>query len=147
MAIKTSTGLRSSLLSTGSLRSVLNLGFINIYAGDVPASADAALGSATLLVTISNASTATGLTLEATATAGVIAKEPSEVWSGVNGASGVASFYRHVAPGDDGLESTEQARIQGTAAVFGGDMNLTSTTLTSGATQTIDFYTLSLPTA
>lgn len=146
MTLKASTGLRNKLLDTGSLRSILDLGSLKMYSGTVPASADDALGSATLLTTITNDSTATGLTMDAAAVAGVLAKASAEVWSGVNVASGTATFYRHVAVGDTGVSSTTQARVQGTIALAGADMNLTSTTLANGATQTVDFYTLNLPT-
>lgn len=145
MTLKTSTGLRNKILDTDSLKTVMALGFVNIYAGSEPATADAALGGATLLCVVSNNSTGTGLTLD-TAAAGVLPKTPSEVWSGVNGASGAATFYRHVAVGDDGTLSTTQPRIQGSIATFGAELNLTSTTLTSGATQTIDFYSIAEPT-
>lgn len=146
MTLKTSTGLRNKLLDTNPLRTVLNLGFIKIYAGTAPTSADDAIGAATLLCTLSNNSTGTGLTFEAAASAGNLLKKSSEVWSGVNGAGGVASFYRHVAPGDTGAASTTEARVQGVVGLSGADMNMTSTTLSNGATQTLDFYLLSLPT-
>lgn len=148
MALKASTGLRNKILDTGALRTVLNLGFIKLYSGTVPATADAAIsGDSTLLTTISNNSTATGITFEAAAVGGVIAKKSSEIWSGVNAAGGVATYYRHIAPGDTGAASTTEARVQGTIAVAGADMNLTNTTLSAGATQTSDFYTLNLPTS
>ena len=145
MAIKTSTGLRNKMLDTGSLRTVMNLGFIKIYSGAVPATADAAV-TGTLLVTISNASGGTGLTHEAVAVLGAISKTTAEVWSGVNATGGVATYYRHIAVGDDGTLSTSQARVQGLIANVGSDMNLTNTTLTGGATQTVDYYQLYLPT-
>ena len=47
MALKASTGLRNAMMTTGSLKSRLDLGFIKIYAGTVPATADDTLGSAT----------------------------------------------------------------------------------------------------
>lgn len=146
MSIKASTGLRNKLLVTGSLRSVMSLGFIKIYSGSVPTSADDGIGIATLLCTISVSSSGTGLTFESTAVSGSLAKTAAEVWSGVNGAGGVASFYRHVAVGDTAALSTTEARVQGNIAVAGSDMNLTNTTLSNGATQTVDFYQLYLPT-
>lgn len=146
MPLKASTGLRTQILDTAPLRTVLNLGFVNIYSGPVPATADAALGSAVLLTTLSNNSTVTGVTFETTAVAGVLSKRSTETWSGLNIAGGVASFYRHVAPGDTGAVSTTAPRVQGEIAVAGSDMNMTSTTLVQGATQTQNFYTLNLPT-
>ena len=146
MALKLSTGLRNKMLDTGALRPTMSLGFIKIYAGTVQATADAALdGTNVLLCTVSNASTATGITLDPAAN-GSIPKAAAETWSGVNAATGTATFYRHIAPADDGTLSTTQARIQGAIATSGAELNLTSTTLTSGATQTVDFYSIALPT-
>lgn len=141
---KLSTGLRTAMLGSGSLKSVLDGGKIMIYDGTAPATADAA-PAGTLLCTITNNSTATGITF-GTAAAGVIQKASAEVWSGANAASGTARYYRHVGSADTGAVSTTEPRIQGTIGVTGEDLNLTSTTLSSGATQTIDFYSVSLPT-
>ena len=92
MTIKASTGLRNGTLATGSLRSLLNGGRINIYAGAEPATADAALGGATLLCAVTVNSTGTGINFDTTASGGVLQKAPGEVWSGVNVATGVASY-------------------------------------------------------
>lgn len=146
MTIKASTGLRNKLLVTGSLKATMDLGFIKIYTGTAPATADDAIGAATLLCTLSVSSGGTGLSFDTTPVLGVLAKAPAEVWSGVNVAGGVATFYRHVAVGDTAASSTTEARVQGTIGTIGADMNLTSTTLSSGATQTMDFYQLYLPT-
>ena len=146
MPLKSSTGLRNQMLDTAPLRTILNLGVVNVYSGTTPATADDALGGAVLLYTLSNASTVTGLTFEPTASASVLAKKSTETWSGLNIAGGVASFYRHVAPGDTGVASTTQPRIQGSCGVAGADMNMTSTTMILGATTTQNFYTINLPT-
>ncbi len=142
--LKTSTGLRTAMLGTASARTALNLGKINIYSGAVPATADAAV-TGTLLCTITNNSTATGITLD-TAVAGSIPKTAAEVWSGVNVATATASYYRHVGASDTGALSTTEPRVQGLIATSGAELNLTSVALSSGATQTIDFYSITLPT-
>jgi len=146
MAIKASTGLRNAVLASNPLRTALAGGQIRMYAGPVPASADEAIGAATLLSTITVNSTGTGINFDAAASGGVIQKAPGEVWSGVNVAGGGATFYRHVLPADDGSLSTTAPRLQGTIGVAGADLNLSSTTLTAGATQTIDYYSVALPT-
>jgi len=147
MTIKVSTGLRNGMLAAGTLRSLLSLGFIKIYNGPVPATADAALAAGnTLLCTISNGGSATGLTMAAAAVNGVLEKNADEPWSGTNVSGGIATFYRHVAPGDTGVDSPTQVRVQGGIGKLGADMNLTETTLSNGAVQTVDFYSLSLPT-
>ena len=152
MTIKTSTGLRNAMLSGATLKvtmealvSSASTGFIKLYGGTVPADADGALGGATLLCTVSNASGATGLLFDTAAAAGILAKKPSEAWSGVNVASGTATFYRHVITGDDGTSSTTQKRIQGTIATAGADMNISNPVLVNAAPQALDFYTVALP--
>jgi len=150
MALKTSTGIRNYMLDTGPVRDALNLGFINIYDGTPPANADQAIGSAgtnNLLCIISNDATATGITLEAAAASGSIPKESTEIWRGTNSDTGVASFYRHVAPGDTGALSTTEARLQGSIALAGAEMNLSDTTLTISGDQKVDYYLINLPTA
>lgn len=145
--MKASTGLRNKLLDTGSLKATLALGFLKIYTGAEPATADAA-ATGTLIATISNNSTGTGVNLAAAAVAGVIPKLSSEVWSGLVAAGGphIAGYFRHVAVGDTGALSTTEARLQGSIATAGADLNISSTTLTTGATQTIDYYSIALPT-
>ena len=147
MTIKTSTGLRNAMMATGSFRTVMNECVMNIYAGSIPATSDASLGGATLLCTVTNDATATGLTFEATATDGALTKTVAEVWRGVNVASGAATFYRLETAADDGLASTTQSRVQGVIGVAGADLNLSSTSLISAASQTIDFYAIALPSA
>ncbi|MDD5375275.1 hypothetical protein [Acidithiobacillus sp.] len=142
--LKISTGLRNAMLDSATLRTALSLGKVMIYSGVAPVTADAAV-TGTLLCTITNNSTATGVTMDVAA-AGTIAKTSTEVWSGVNVATGTASYYRHVAAGDTGASSTTEARVQGLIATSGAELNLTSVTLSSAATQTIDFYSITLPT-
>ena len=123
---------------------IFNLCFIKIYAGTVPATADASIGSATLLCTVSNASGGTGLLWEAASVGGVLAKKVSETWSGTNVAGGTATFFRLVAAGDTAGASTTEARIQGTIAAGGADMNLGTTLLVNAATFTVNYFTQAL---
>lgn len=147
MTLKASTGLRNALLDTGPLKTAMDLGFIHIYAGAVPSSADDSLGAAVLLCTLSAGGIGTGLTFESTAVDGALWKNSAETWAGTNVAGGVAAFYRHVAPGDTGASSTLQARIQGAIAVSGSDMNMTAgTTLVNGAPNLLNSYFVNLPT-
>lgn len=146
MSIKLSTGLVNAMLSSGSLKSIFDPGSeIRIYDGPVPADADAAIGGATLLVTIKNGSS--GITFEATPSGGILEKNASETWGGTNVATGSPSFYRHVLTADDGALSTTAPRYQGTVAVAGADMNLTNSMLTSGAPQTLPAHAVALPRA
>lgn len=144
MTIRSSTGLRNILLGSGSLKSTFDAGSeIRVYAGPMPADADASIGAAVLLVPIKNG--ANGITFDSAPVAGVLVKNPSETWSGTNVAGGVPSFYRHVLTADDGSASTSAPRYQGTVGVAGADMNLTSSSLASGATQGLPYHAVSLP--
>lgn len=145
MTLKVSTGLRNGMLDSGSVKDQMDGGRINIYAGAVPASADDALGGATLLSVITVNSTGTGINFDTAAVGDTLSKAPSEVWSGVNVASGIATFYRHVADGDTAALSATEPRIQGEIGVVGKELNLSSVNLSNGATQTIDFYAIVAP--
>ncbi len=146
MAIKTSTGLRNAMLATGSAKAALDGGRINIYAGTPPASADDAVGGATLLCAITLNSTETGILFDTAAVNGVLAKKPSETWSGAIASTGTAAWYRHVAAADDGTLSTTAPRIQGTVALIGADLNIDPNFI-SGQTKVIEHYVVALPTA
>ena len=144
MALKASTGLRNNMLAVGSLKSELDGGFIKIYSGTAPFDADAAIVTP-LLCTISvNGDGVTGLSLSSTPSGGAIAKA-AEAWQGTNVAGGTASFWRFVKTGDTGAASTTEVRLQGNAATSGSELVMTSIVLSSGATQTIDFFTVALP--
>ena len=145
MALKLSTGLRNAMLDSSNLRTLLNGGLINVYDGTVPSTADAALSGNTLLCTFSLNSTGAGISFDTTATGDTLAKAPAEVWAGNPAATGTATFYRHVAVGDDGTLSTTQARIQGEVGP-GHEMILATSVFTVGVNRELDFYTITFPT-
>lgn len=134
----------------GSLKDVFKDGVLKLYSGSQPSSPDAAV-SGTLLATITVSSGAfvagafgNGLEFGAAAS-GAISKN-SDVWSGVAAASGVAGYFRLFANATDaGGASTSLPRIDGSIGTSGADLNMSSTTLTSGQTYTIDTFTLTLP--
>lgn len=142
MALRMSTGLCNKLHDTNPTKTLFNLGFLKIYAGTAPASADAAV-TGTLLCTVSNNSTGTGLTFDPSASGGTLPKKTGETWSGINGAAGTATHFRLVAAGDTGVLSTTEARVQGTIGIGGTDMVVGNPALSNGATFTVNFATLS----
>lgn len=146
MGMKISTGLAKAMLDTGSLKTNLTGMKLKIYGGSEPATADASLGGATLLCTISDNSGAGALSFEANAVANTIQKLASQTWSGVNAASGTATFCRLELASDTGGSSTTEIRVQGDVGVAGKFLNLSSTALTAAATQTVDFLSISMPT-
>lgn len=130
------------MLDTGAMRTALNLGYVHIYEGTEPVSADDAITDQTLLVTISNNAGGTGITMEASAASGVISKNAAETWSGNCVATGTAMFYRHVGSADDASASTTQPRIQGDIGLSNADMILDILTLVSASLHTVNTYTV-----
>ena len=147
MALQLSTNLRNVMLGSGSLKSEMDGAVIQFYSGTMPASADAALLSGNvLLCTVSLNGGATGGTLAAPATLGVIQKSANEVWTGTVAVSGAATFFRMVQPADTNALSITDSRIQGTVAAAGGDAYLANVNLVAGNPQNVSYFSLALPT-
>lgn len=143
MAFSITTGLAEYITGTGSLLDALDAGEIKIYSGTVPASAEAALGSATLLCTILlNGTNPLSLDVDGRK----IIKPAAAVWNGVPVASGTATFFRHVMSGDTGTASTSGIRTQGAVGTTNAaEMPLFNPTLTTGVTHTLHNYVVEIP--
>lgn len=148
MAIKTSTGLAAHLMVTGSAKDAFDLGFIKVYSGSEPTTADAAI-SGTLLWTISVDGAGTGLTFDAVAVDRALVKPSADTWGGAT-VGGVAGYWRLVGSADTGVLSTTQPRIQGTCgSTAGADLYMSNTTLTTDAAllaKTLAAFSVALPT-
>lgn len=142
MALKLSTGLRDGMLDTSPFKTLLDASRVKIYSGVAPASADDAEG--TLLVSIGSDNADTHCHFLASAVSGVLSKN-TDIWSGVAGADGTASYFRLVVNTDTGVLSTTEIRMQGTVGTSGADINMSSVSIRSGATQTIDTWDLTMP--
>lgn len=84
------------------------------------------------------------------AATGILAKDLTQTWSGVAGNSGTAGWFRIEASATDAgaLDSAEAIlRCDGSVGTSGAELNLATTTITSGATQTIDSFNVTFPTA
>ena len=145
MSIQLSSGLRDHMLITGSFKSGLDGGVLKIYAGAMPATADADSSALTVLCTISRDAAGTGITFGSTVTGGVLTKNTSEIWRGLIGASGTATFFRFMSIGDTGTLSTSAKRVQGTVGVVGADLNFSNITFVSGNYKVIDSLNVTLP--
>jgi len=148
MALRLSTGLRQGLLGTASFDATFTACFINIYTGTQPATADTA-ASGTLLATIysNNPTDTLGLNFDVPAVAGTISKAAGETWAGTALATGTAGWYRlYTATGDaPSVLSTTASRIDGNISTSGANMNMSSTTITTGTVQTISTFDIALP--
>ncbi|MFA5386799.1 MAG: hypothetical protein WC322_00170 [Candidatus Paceibacterota bacterium] len=148
MALLASTGLRTHVLGTGSLKTALAAGFLHIYScaiADIPASADAAItASHTKLLTYYSDGAATGLNLGVAAD-GAIGKAAGETWSGTILATGNATFFRFVGSADTGAASTTEPRLQGRVGTAGAELNIDTLALTAGQTKQLNFVNINLP--
>lgn len=82
--------------------------------------------------------------------AGIISKLSTQTWSGVAGNTGTGGWFRFEAAVADGggTDSDESIlRMDGAIATSGAEMNVASTSFTSGVTYTIDNATFTFPTA
>lgn len=148
MALLYSTGYRMGSLGSAAnptgaaIQDLLDLGIIKIYSGTPPSSADEAVAGAELVL-IDNGGTGTKF---AEPSSNAIAIAGGETWSVAAIASGTASYFRYVIKATDtGGSSTTEVRIQGTVGTSGADMIIGNTAIDSGATQTIDTFTLTAP--
>lgn len=138
--------------SGGSVAGIFKNGVIRIYSGAQPANADAA-ETGTLLCEISaNSGVFTpgqpdnGITFGQVA-GGVLQKAVGEIWSGLNVADGTAGWFRIYANSRVLGASTSAVRLDGACATSGAQMNMSSTSLTSGITTTVDGVELTMPAA
>lgn len=111
----------------------------------IPTTRDAAIGSATLLCTISVDGDGTVLSFDTTPVNGAIYKTSTETWVGTNVASGYPSFYRMETAADDGSLSTSAPRLQGTVGQLNADLIIAATYLVSGQEQRVDSYLVGIP--
>lgn len=150
MALKMSTKMKNTM--NDSIKTVLAAGVIKIYSGSQPANADAA-PTGTLLGTVTVGSGAfthgvstNGLDFDASS-ASVLSKAAAEVWSFVGVADGTAGWFRHIGNAADSgaLDVSTYPRIDGRISTSGAEMNLSNLSIVTGATTTVDAYSISWP--
>lgn len=116
-----------------AVRDNFNSGKLRIYAGTVPADADAALGGATLLAELTYNATAFGASSAGVITANAITEDSSA------DATGTATFFRSVE--SDGTTTINQ----GTVGTSGEALNLNTTSIVTGAAVQVTSMTITFP--
>ena len=152
MALKFSTALLNAV--NNSIRTALATGAIYVYSGTQPANADAAptgtlLGIATVGAGAWTApgSVSNGLDFAASSAA-VLNKSGSETWQFVAIASGTAGWARFVSGvAADSLTTdiSTYPRIDMRISTSGAELNLSSLSIVTGATTTLDSFQISWP--
>ena len=93
---------------------------------------------------------ANGLLLDYNATAGLITKDVTQTWSGTAVATGTAGWFRYKGSVVDAGALDSSAvflRLDGNVATSGANMNMSSTSITSGALQTLSTFSFTVPAA
>ena len=159
MAIGLSTGLRNKLLSKNAAGSVAGQSFADIFANGVlrifggtrPTDADSDESGNTLLLEITldggsftPGSPTNGLNFADDAASGALEKSAAETWQGDGQADATATWFRFY---DNNLvtgASTSAVRFDGNVGTS-SDISMVNTSIQTGATTTIDSFTVTLP--
>lgn len=135
-----------------AFKDVFRNAVIRVYSGSVPADADADEGAGTLLLEISKDSVAVtpgtatnGLNFDAIV-AGLLSKN-ADVWSDVGIATGTAAWWRMYDNGRITGASSVAKRCDGLVGTSGVTLILSSTSITLGATTTLDTANFTMPTS
>ena len=151
MAWRASTKLLNEMFN--AVRTQLANGTIEIYSGSQPASAnDAVTGTLLGRVTLNAAAwaegaAANGLEFDAAA-ARQMNKAAAETWQFVGLADGTAGWFRFRGNAADAGAADPTfllPRIDGRIATTGAEMNLSNLNVVTGATTTVDSFTLRWP--
>ena len=136
MALKITNATADTMLT--ALATSLNSGFVRIYSGTEPATADTALAGNTLLAQLSFGTTAfataTASGADRIITANAITQDSSA------DADGTATFFRALTTGAVTV-------YQGTVGTSGQQLNLTATNIVAGGVVSVSSLSITLPTA
>ena len=147
--------IKMQVVKGGSLKDIFKDGVLKVYSGAQPTTADTAYAGTQLLeISVASGAFVSGAAANGlefgTASAGAISKN-TDVWSDTGIASGTAGWFRLYANATDtgGADTTPflYPRIDGAVGTSGAELNMSSTSITLGATSTIDTFTITFPAA
>lgn len=151
MTLRLSTFARTGMLGSTGFKALFDGGVIEIRSGPQPASADAAAtGTLLALVTVgagafTPGSLINGLTFESPVGA-VIQKTTGQPWEWVGITDGIAGWFRlRGNAADSGGDSTTLARLDGSIANSGADMNVVDVSIAAGVGDSISQFIYTLP--
>lgn len=159
MAFRLSTGLVNLMMAqTGgslvgaSFGTLFLDGVIYVYTGSQPATADLTESGTNILIISESGAAFTpgaagnGLEFEDDPTAGVLEKAAAETWEGVGiGGGGTAGWFRFYANARTQGASSTSVRFDGACGTTGTEMIMSSTTVVTDATITIDTFSVTMP--
>jgi hypothetical protein len=122
----------------GSINDLLKHGFIKIFTGTQPASADSAESGTELVKITDNGGShdvstgANGLQFEDNAADGILAKKSDQVWKGSPSNTGNAGWFRFYAQEGTAGASTTAVRFDGSCGLAGAELNCASVAIEVG---------------
>lgn len=135
-----------------SINDLLKFGFIKIFTGTQPASADSA-ESGTELVKITDNGGAhdtgtgeNGLQFNDDALAGVLSKLSTQTWKGSPSNNGTAGWFRFYAQEGTSGSSSTAVRFDGACALTGGELNMATLSIATGTDFTINQFEIQVST-
>jgi hypothetical protein len=130
-----------------AIKTALDAGFLAIYSGPQPLSANTGATGTLLGKVTKNGDGTTGLTFDAP-TLNVMHKAAAEVWQFTGLANGTAGYCRfYPAAGTPTGTSSAETRIDMAIASSGSDCTLSNIAIVTGAPNSIDVYQLTMPEA
>lgn len=148
MSIRLSDEARNRLLDggvNGGVKACYDLGFINIYQGSQPSSANTGATGALLGTVTVNGDGSTGLSFDA-AVAGVISKAAAQSWKFVGLTAGIAGWFRLYTAGDTPASTdSTKPRIDGAVGTSGAELNLSNVAIAVAQVNTVDGFTITAP--
>jgi hypothetical protein len=140
------------MLNATGMKEAFTNGVLYLYSGPQPANADAAVTGTLLGIVTKNAGafsfgvSTNGLNLAAPS-GGVVAKD-ADNWQTVGIADGTIGWFRLMGNVNDPLGvSIVLARMDGSVAISGADMNFANISMVIGAPLTIDTFSYTFPAA
>ena len=151
LVVATSSGAVITLTAQPGIGALLNAAALATTVGGnmVAAVTSTTFGSGTG-GSVVGVSAVNGLKLDYNAAAGVITKDTTQTWSGTAVATGTAGWFRYKGSVVDAGALDSSAvflRMDGSVATSGADMNMSSTSITNAALQTLSSFSFTIPAA
>ena len=150
-ALRLSTGMREKMVSTLTIKELLDGGFMDIFTGSQPLTADAVEPGVKIVRISSTSGTAASDGLRFGTALGGVLPITTPIWSGIVKTAGVAGWWRFYGTGGTsgvaGSAGTNGTaiRMDGNVGISGADLNLSHTNLALDSTLTIKTFSITQP--
>lgn len=149
--VRLSTGFRDLILGTDSFKGIFDTGVIFLFSGTQPSSADNAVSGTHLgTITVDGGAFAFGTAANGLVfdppVEGLVSKAAADIWRFTGLEDGTVGWGRLMANAPDDLAASAiLPRIDFSVGRTGADLNLSSTTIITGQSGTIDTFGYRIP--